>query len=73
MNSVRQVIRGRLRRHSRYVVWGVLGALGTALLALIAALVWVERPAPGPGELLGPPHVSAWQPGPCGDSAVLTA
>jgi len=30
------------------VLWGLIGALGTAVAALVAALVWVQRPAPVP-------------------------
>jgi len=43
---------GRSRNH--YVLWGVLGVVGTALVALVAALVWVQRPSRADIELVGP-------------------
>lgn len=33
---------------SHPVLWGVIGALGTAVAALAAVLIWVQRPAPVP-------------------------
>lgn len=39
---------GAAPARNQAVLWGVIGALGTAVAALVAALVWVQRPAPTP-------------------------
>lgn len=67
MHLIRHVFKARRRRrHERYVVWGVAAAIATVLLALLAALVWLQRPAPGTMDLLGLPRLSAWTPAPEG-------
>ncbi|WP_137893825.1 glycine zipper 2TM domain-containing protein [Ramlibacter sp. 2FC] len=50
------------------LLWGVIGALGTAVVALAAVLVWVQRPAPTP---LAAPTVAGapLAPAPAGQAA----
>lgn len=39
---------GAAPARNQALLWGLIGALGTAVAALVAALVWVQRPAPQP-------------------------